>query len=296
MRNYQEASPDFSELTGNVYRCLQFISLCVCLFAMLVPARANNDAIKDFLAANGCVFGPSTLELAVRRKINQQAFETYMKSISSHPGIVKTGEWLTLPDEICTLLPPMIVSEVKMTDPGVMESFSAIDAYVKDGDYGCFLDPEKWENTIQKSRNWTVGKTQQEYIRFLGASIIAGDVSFYSPDPLRTPPGLIATTGACANTPEMPEIKRNHGLLIKHFGAMLRADVAGEATCELGGAPSWKLQEIIEKLTGGQASNAWMSAEVRFITYGAGWYNDMNSGRAPNQPRPPLCRDKAQAK
>jgi hypothetical protein len=261
----------------------------------LAPARANSDAVKDFLAVNGCVVGPSTLELAVTLKIDKQAFETYVKCVSTHPGIVKTGEWLTLPEEICTLLLPMIVSEVKITDPGVMESFSAIDAYAKDGSYDCFLDPEKWYKTIEKSRNWSVEKTQQEYLRFLGASIIAGDISFYWPDPLQTPPGLIATRGACAITPEMPEIKRNHGLLIKHFGAILRADVAGEATCERGGAPSWKLQEIIEKLTGGQATNAWMFAEVRFIAYGAGWYEDMNSGRAPNQPRPPLCLDKPKA-
>jgi hypothetical protein len=71
---------------------------------------------------------------------------------------------------------------------------------------------------------------------------------------------------------------------------MLRADVAaGEAICEMGGAPSWKMREIIEKLTAGQVSNAWMFFEVKIIGMAAGWFEGISSS-SQGIPRPPLCR------
>jgi hypothetical protein len=262
--------------------------LLVCGFAM--PARADTDAVKRILELNGCVIGPSTLGLAVAQKIDQQAFEAYVNVVASQPGTVKTGAWLVLSPDICTIKPPVIVSEIKITDPEVIESFSNIYEFAKDGDIGCFLDPEKLTNRLVVSRLWSFDKVQEEYVRFLGASIIAGDFSFFSPDPLRTPPGFILMRGACADTRKMPEIKRNHGLLMKHFGEMIRADVAaGEAICEMGDGPSYKMQEIIDKVTDNQSSNAWMFFEVKLIALAAGWY-DGTSSTSQGTPRPPMCR------
>jgi hypothetical protein len=255
-----------------------------------IPARANSDAVKSFLAVNGCAIGPLTVEFAVAQKIDRQAFEEYVNIVRALPGTERTGEWLVLPPDVCTIQPPVIESEIKITDPEVIESFSDIKAFAKDGDVGCFLDPDKLTNRLVVTRLWSFDKVQMEYVRFLGASIIAGDLSFYSPDPLRTPAGFILMRGACADTPAMPEIKRNHGLLLKHFGEMLRADVAaGEAICEMGGGPSWKMREIIEKLTAGQVSNAWMFFEVNIIGMAAGWFEGISSS-SQGIPRPPLCR------
>jgi hypothetical protein len=264
------------------------ISSLMCSFVTI--ARADSDAVRGFLAVNGCVVGPSTVELAVAQKIDRQSFEAYVKDVASRPGTVETGEWLVLGHDVCSIQLPVIVSEIKITDPEVIESFSDINAYAKDGDVGCFLDPDKLTKTLTESRRWSIEKTQMEYIRFLGASIIAGDASFYSPDPLRTPVGFISLRGPCANTPAMSEIKRNHGLLVKHFGDMLRADVAaGEAVCELGSAPSWKMQEIIRNITANQSSNAWMAFEVKIIGLAAGWFEGTSSS-SQGIPRPPLCR------
>jgi hypothetical protein len=266
-----------------------------CVFLLIVcglatPARADTDAVKRFLEVNGCVVGPSTLALAVAQKIDQQAFKDYATAMRAQPGNVTTGQWLVLAPEVCTIQLPLIESEIKITDPEVIASFSDINAFAKDGDIGCFLDGDKLTKPLVVTRMWTFDKVQEEYVRFLGASIIAGDLSFYSPDPLRTPPGIILMRGACANTPDMPEIKQNNALLLKHFGEMLRADVAaGEAICEMGGGPSYKMPEIIEKVTGNQSSNAWMFFEVKLIALAAGWFEGTSSS-SQGIPRPPLCR------
>jgi hypothetical protein len=195
-----------------------------------------------------------------------------------------------LAPEVCTIQLPLIESEIKITDPEVIASFSDINEFAKDGDIGCFLDGDKLTKPLVVTRMWTFDKVQQEYVRFLGASIIAGDLSFYSPDPLRTPPGIILMRGACATTPDMPKIKRNNALLLKHFGEMIRADVAsGESICEMGDGPSYKMPEIIAKVTANQASNAWMFFEVKLIALAAGWYEGTSSTRQ-GTPRPPMCR------
>jgi hypothetical protein len=271
--------------------CLWWCIICLPICVLIVSARANGDPIKAFLAVNGCVIGPSTIESAVEQKIDRQVFEAYVSAVRSQPRTVQTGEWLVLPPDACTILLPVVVSEGKITDPEVIGSLSDINAYAKDGDIGCFLDPDKLTKTLMVTRLWSFEKVQQEYVRFLGASVIAGDLSFYSTDPLRTPPGFIATSGPCASTPDLPDIKRNHRLLVEHFGAMLRADAAGEAFCEMGSAPSWKLPEIIKKITANQSSNAWMFFEVKLIALSAGWYEGTSSSNQ-GSPRPPLCRYK----
>ena len=175
-----------------------------------------------------------------------------------------------------------------MSDPEVVQNLSAIDAYENDGDIGCFLTGSVLE-TVKASRNWNDDKANLEYLRFLSASIISGELSFYSPNPLRTPPGFIVTSGKCAEAPQMPDIKRSHDLLIRHFGALIRADAAGEASCEPSGVPSWKFHEIADEIIGGKPHNAWMGFEISIIAMGAGWYDGItatNKGR----PRPPLCR------
>jgi hypothetical protein len=276
-----------SDIVRRITQVVGFVAIMCCL---ATPGRASSDAVKSFLAVNGCAIGPLTVEFAVAQKVDRQAFESYVNIVRAQPGTEKTGDWLVLPRDVCTIQPPVIVSEIKITDPEVIESLSDINAYAGEGDIGCYLDPDKLTNRLVVTRMWTFDKVQQEYVRFLGASIIAGDLSFYSPNPLRTPPGSIATRGVCADTPDMPEIRRNHGLLLKHFGEMLRADVAaGEAICETGSAPSWKMQEMIEMITAGQSSNAWMSFEVKIIALAAGWY-DGTSSSSQGTPRPPMCR------
>jgi hypothetical protein len=62
-------------------------------------------------------------------------------------------------------------------------------------------------------------------------------------------------------------------LLIRHFGEIIRADAAGDATCEPHNAPSYKIVEVIEKVIGIAPPNAWMGFEINLIAMGADWYD-----------------------
>jgi hypothetical protein len=264
--------------------------LC-CTLAATRPAQADQARIELFLAEQGCVIGPSTLAEAEVQGLDRAALEAQAAKARADQGTVTSGAWLVLSPEACEIKPPRIVSKIKIGDPEVVKNLSSIDAYKADGSIGCYLDAMGLLAAVKTSRQWSEEEAFLEYARFLGASVIAGELAFYSPDPLRSPVGFQLTTGACSKTPDMPDIKRSHALLIRHFGALIRADSIGEATCENSGAPSWKMAELLKQISGGKVANAWTSFEVFIIAMGAGWFDGMSS-TSKGKPRPPLCRYK----
>ncbi|MFN4128088.1 hypothetical protein [Pannonibacter indicus] len=190
---------------------------------------------------------------------------------------------------LCEIRLPSVTSEIRVSDAEVTQNLSAIDAYAGEGAPGCYLDGSGLQNALMVSRRWDREKVNLEYLRFLSASLVAGELTFYSASNPRTPPGFAVTTGQCGDIPQMPEIRRSHDLLIQHFGALIRADAAGEATCEGGGVPSWKFDEVSQKVMGETGPNAWLGFEIRIIAMGAGWYDGMTA-TSKGEPRPPLCR------
>lgn len=163
----------------------------------------------------GCAIGPSTIAAAIASRIDPSAIEAFVVTAKSDPKTVKTGRWLVLSSEVCQIRPPAVTSEIRTSDREVIQNLSALDAYAKDGDIGCFLDAQGLTESVKASRNWSTDKANTEYLRFLSASLISGELSFYSPDRLRAPPGMIATSGKCAEIPQMPDIRRSHDLLIE---------------------------------------------------------------------------------
>lgn len=264
----------------------------------VTPAQASSNSsssserIKVFFAGQGCAIGPTTIAAAVAHGIDPAAIEAYVVVARANPNTVKTGDWLVLSPKVCEIHPPNVTSEIRLSDPEVIQNLSAIDAYAKDGDIGCFLDGPGLSDAVKVSRNWTNDKANLEYLRFLSASIISGELSFYSPSALRTPPGFIVTSGKCADIPQIADIRHSHDLLMRHFGALIRADAAGEAICESsGGVPSWKFNEGAEQVMDSKAPNAWLGFEIKIITMGAEWYDGMTSTDK-GIPRPPLCHYK----
>lgn len=265
------------------------LSLSLSLAPVCAGAAEDGQPAASFFAAQGCAIGPSTIASAITQGISPADIEAYSQKVQGHPQTVKTGDWLVIAPELCEIRPPSVTSEIRLSDPEVTQNLSAIDAYAEEGAPGCYLDSSGLQNALMVSRRWDREKVTLEYLRFLSASLVSGALTFYSTSNLRTPPGFAVTSGQCGGIPQMPEIRRSHDLLIQHFGALIRADAAGEATCDGGGVPSWKFEDVSRKVMGEAAPNAWLGIEIRFIAMGAGWYEGMTA-QSKGEPRPPLCR------
>lgn len=267
----------------------------IALLGLVLPSfcalsvQAENRPVEAFFAGQGCAVGPSTVAAAIAHGLDRSAVEAYAAAVRVEPKNIRTGEWVVLAKETCEIRPPLITSEIRMDDPEVFESLSAIDAYAEHGDIGCFLDGSKLFETVQTTRGWNADKANLEYLRFLGRSVISGELSIYSADPVRTPPGLIATGGKCSDAPKMPDVRRSHDLLMKHFDALIRADAAIEELCSSRSGPSWKFAEVAEQVFGEKPTNAFLFMDVSLIALGAGWYEGTSATRK-GTPRPPLCR------
>lgn len=267
-----------------------FAVVLSCMTGSLVFAQTNGAPhdLVSFFANQGCAIGPSTREAAVSAGFTPEAINELTKEARADGATVQTGEWLVLSPLICQLLPPTITSEIRLTDPEVIRAISEIDVYAATGDPGCFLDGSLIYNDVQVTRGWDSDKANIEYLRFLGASFLSGDLAFYSDSPLRTPPGPVVTTGECADIPLMPEIKPNHALMIKHFASLVTTSAA-KTLCENGaGALMLEWNNAASDLTDDKVTNAWIGFEIQLIAMGAGWFEGASATNK-GTPRPPLC-------
>jgi hypothetical protein len=269
------------------------VRLAVLALGLLLHAtalsKADEAAVRRFFAAQGCAIGPSTILRAEGEGLDRRLIDAYATQARAAAGTLRTGDWLVLPSTLCTISLPSTASDLKLDDPEVTQSLSAIDAHAADGDIGCFLDPEKLIAAVKTSRNWDEEKANREYLRFLSASLVAGRMSFHSPDPLRTPPGFVVLTEPCLQIPQLAQIRRSQHLLATHFDALIRADAAGDSFCEDGMSPSFSFPHVFRRITGEPSPNAMIAFEVSIIAIGAGWF-DNTSARRKGRPRPPLCR------
>ncbi|MGB0902335.1 hypothetical protein [Halocynthiibacter sp.] len=254
-------------------------------FIVAVPAAAE-VSLSQFLGPHGCAIGPSTEAAALGAGYSQAGID----DLKIVPEGIVSGQWVFLPEPICQIELPQVVSEISMDDPEVLAATSAPDAYAQYGDPGCFLDGEKLRNFLILGRGWDREQMFREYVRFLAAGLMSGELRFYSDAPLRTPPGFQMLSGACAEVTGTDAMAENHNLLTDLFVPFLQAAGKSEeaANCAEGdvfGTQSW---EVIEQLSAGRNTNAHLAFEMQLITIGAGWYDGMSSA-ARGTPRPPLC-------
>ncbi|MBN7809157.1 hypothetical protein JZX86_27945 [Agrobacterium rosae] len=257
--------------------------------SLSAPGLADDKSLNEFMIDQGCALGPSTMSAAIAAKIDPSTITKLIADALADSKTAKTGEWLVLSKDKCEIRPPRIHSEIAIDDPEVVHSTSVVDAFIKDGFPGCFLDASSLRHKLRMSRGWSADKATQEYLRFFSSGLITGDLAFFSPDPLQTPPGVMVLRGACASAGQIENVRKSHELLIGNFDALIRADAAGEATCESSGVPSWKFPEVSQRILGRKAPNAWMGYEITFIAMGAGWYEGQSATQK-GRPRPPLCR------
>jgi hypothetical protein len=273
-----------------------FFSLA-CLLAG--PAAAEEASLLDFMGGQGCTFGTDSRVAAGEAGFDAAAIDALIATTLANGTARLQRAYVVLEETICTIRLPYIQSPYSVASPEIVAITSAINAYAADGEPGCFLGEPHLAFDAMKGGSPRAGFA--EYIAFIGAGIIAGDLRFYSPSVLRTPVGFQNVRGPCAVVPDIKVIDRSHVALTTGFGGYVRA-LGAEMPCEgdqIGDIPfdTSVMAHYTATIQGADPSdvitdqikiNAWLWFEYDLITMAAGWHEGM-TGMGRGTPRPPLC-------
>lgn len=170
------------------------------------------------VAVPGVAIGPSTEAAALEAGFSQTAVD----DLKAAPEAIVSGSWVFLPDPICQIELPQVVSAISMDDPEVLAATSDPDAYAQYGDPGCFLDSGKLRNLLSVWRERDQEQVFQEYMGFVAAGLLNGELRFYLDDPLRTPSGFQVLLGDCAEVTGTDAMTENHSFLTDLFVPFLQ--------------------------------------------------------------------------
>ena len=262
-------------------------SLAVIGLTAVTPAGALAAPLMDFFAGQGCTIGPASRKAAIAAGFSADQIDTLARTEATREGAAISGDWITIAPAACTIRPPEIASVIALNDPDVVAAISAPDAYLDQDSPGCFLGAGLMDQLTQ-SRGWDADTAFDAYIRLIGSGIISGNVSFYANSPLITPPGHYVTTGACADIPAMPDIRRSHAFLMQNFDPLVRGVMAANDCADgiVGLDTDPNTRPGIAP--GTTTSNAWTDFEIQMIGIAAGWQPGATA-TARGVPRPPLC-------
>lgn len=255
--------------------------------ATLAFAQSDEDAkLLDFFAGQGCAIGPATRDAAIAAGFTAENIDAFAGAAKADGKATGEGDWLVLPSETCKIRPPEIKPALKLSDPEVVAAISAIDAYPDEP--GCFLDHYVLRSSLGKTRGWDADEQIRGYMQLVAASIISGDMTWYSNTPFATPMGFALVNGDCAGVPQINDIKRSHDFLIENFDAIIR-EMGSQTICENDAAPSYSAHLSDTKwFADGDTPNAWFWFEAMIISFGAGWQEGMTATEK-GIPRPPVC-------
>lgn len=194
-----------------------------------------------------------------------------------------------LPPETCTIAPPQIATVLSLDTPWVSASFSAIDAYEAEGERGCFfVGPDAFIKMARRAEGWSEDRANAEYSRFIAANILAGTLTFYGEDPLKTPRSIQRIDGACADVANIAAIRQHQNDLIRLFDPIVR-EVNVQTPCAPAASPRlWPGETVKPEVSRVIEANPWTFLEITFIALGAGWFEGV-SAHDPGRPLPPIC-------
>lgn len=254
-----------------------FVSLIMAISGTFAQANEN---LLDFLGGQGCVIGPGSDEILQAAGFDPAALSTLQSQGSAQ------GNWTLLPREICTIRLPDITSDLTLDD--VRPFLSAADEYAEFDNMGCFLKTDLMQKDLI-AKGWSADRAFWGYITIVGQGLVNGDWTFYTDTVLQTPIGFQYIGGGDCGAVEGVDMKRaNHPVLARTFGEYVR-ESAPLIPCERGGTlmhTGWS--DIMERLSDGQNTNAWVTWEMSVIAMAAGWYDGM-SATEKGTPRAPMC-------
>jgi hypothetical protein len=271
--------------------------LLACLSAQ--AAHADDAELLAFLGGHGCTIGIDSREAADEAGFDADQIDALVSTTLANGKADQQGQYVVLDQDICTIRLPDVQSDYTIASPEILAITSAIDAYAADGQPGCFLGDALF--VFDGLKGGKSGAGFADFIAFIGAGIIAGDLRFYSPSVLRTPVGFQNVRGPCAAVPDIEVINRSYSALATGFGGYVRA-LGAEVPCndDQNEGLSYDTSVMARYTATVQGYdlaadeqdqpniNAWLWFEYDLITMAAGWHEGM-TGTERGTPRPPLC-------
>jgi hypothetical protein len=268
-----------------------------CLLAQ--PAAADDRALLEFMGGQGCTFGPDSRAAAVDAGFAEADIDAAVDKTLAGGDARREGAYVVLDAQVCTIRIPEINSPYTVTTPEIVAFTSAVDAFVSEGQPGCFLqDPLAWFDDLKGGK---LGAGFLDYADFVAAGLIAGDITYYSETPLKTPRGFQIVVGDCAKVLQIKGIQRSHALLKQSFDPIIRS-LGARTVCEPIGRFPREIEDMLVRLQGGDPAvnepqdgvNSWMWLQIRMISIAAGWHEGL-TGTVKGVMRPPLCHYPSQA-
>lgn len=268
------------------------------VLAIAAGPAAADEALLGYMGGQGCTFGVDSMVGAVAAGFDAEEIDLLISNMLNTGQASQQGIWVVLDKTACTIRLPDIQSELTVESPEIQ----AIAPYIReeydlgDGpvvDEGCFM--EDAFTMFEALSGGDPDRANADYLRFLGASMIAGEARFYSTSPLSTPRGLQVMTGECARAPNVATIQASQAVLANKFGDFVR-QVGPRTPC--GEDLTYEAARIVAQLQGVDVMaddlsdedlfNAWLYFEWTIISMAAGWYEGMSATER-GTPRPPLC-------
>jgi hypothetical protein len=268
-----------------------------CLLAQ--PAAADDRALLDFMGGQGCTFGPDSRAAAVDAGFAEADVDAAVDKALAGGDARREGTYVVLEAQVCTIRMPEINSPYTVTSPEIAAFTSAVDAFVSEGQPGCFLqDAPAWFDLLKGGEQ---GAGFFDYADFVAAGLVSGDITLYREAPLETPRGFQIVVGDCAKVPQIEGIRRSHAILKQSFDPIIRSWGAS-TVCEPFGRFPREIEDMLVRLQGGDPAvyepqdgvNSWMQLQLFIISAAAGWHEGM-TGTEKGVMRPPLCHYPSQS-
>ncbi len=259
------------------------------------PQRAE---FLDYLGGQGCTLSFDSVEGAETAGIAREDIQEIAAAALESGDATEQGAYIVFSQDVCSIRMPEITSKYSVDDPVIRAGAPYINETREFGDVietfeGCFI--EDATTMFAELEDYDPRAGFGAFIDFMGASLISGDVRFYTTSPLKSPRGFQIVSGEqCSKAPNVQMINESHPYLLDGFAEYVR--FVGKVT-QCGDPIGFEAGPFTAEMQGYDHSldvteqppiNAWLDFEFLFITMAAGWHEGMTDVDR-GTPRPPLC-------
>ncbi len=261
------------------------------------PAFADDD-LMAFFEGQGCTIGAYSRALAVEAGYSSDEIAAFEEARIVEGQSTRQGDYLVMGAEICTIRLPDIKSRWSVDDPEIIAMAPFIDKDVEWASRTIPVDGCFFENPMEQFVALNDGDEEagyRDYISFMAAGLVSGDIRYYSDDPLWMPLGAQLLTGECAKASNADVVRENHAYLVSGFGPWVRQAYDMDQCTGTGSFGDWRFSLLHQGLDPDgpredqPVVNAVLAFEWMMITTGARWrVGDTASEKG--EEAPPLCR------